>query len=775
MKKLLTICVALLISLTASAQFRMIGTASWTTLTDSTYSATVNFQTDLTGMGYLATQVVDTFRLFTGTEQIYDIVTGSVGAKTFSSAQFTVVERDGDWGAPIGQVMVFDPGGRLSVPQAPFGSTGSTAQMQAAIDTYNARLVEGGFDPTPYALLTQIDSSRLLHDSILVSYRNGSEIDRDTIRPDLSSYFTQAETRQEISDSLSGYSTTTEMRSEISDSLEHTRLEEGDIVVTTQNGSEVDRDTIATLYSANDTIKSNRDVLLDDKYLSFNTYSGIGLKYQPNIITSDVLTLGHASDSLRISYFYGTDAAETSVFSATGSRNGLASFIITNSSTGSTARASWVAGAGTATIGFGINGSNKSALNGQGNALDGIISSGADLQDIWYNANDAYTHNFSTGTVDDFTIGKYYIRPVPRGTAQRPSSPLAGYTGYNSDIDSYEWYSVSDATWWHPVKTTLTGGDVPDTYVVRGSTTGGVTATDGLTYSGTVFALKTATRNVNFQNDVINFLNGASFGNFTLKAAQLKFPQRASFGGDAAYAALVAYTPILSVSHSYTQINATPGSGISSVPIAINTSTNVGRNGFLNILNLEGIHNDVDTNTIRSINIEPTLTASGQYEAIRIRPTVTDLRGHTIYAIRSDTGRVVFSNYEIEVEQDLSGRDGQVMTYDEGDDIFRAAPSQSLWNDFSSRTTSDTITVVNRQYIIIDATSSNVTLGIDLTGLQTGSEIAVNFKPGSNTATLETDGSEVFVLSDGSTESNQSFNGVSQIRFYIWDGTNLRY
>lgn len=159
----ITLLFLILASLPAFSQFRMIGTASWTVVTDSTYSGTINFQVDLTGKGYLATSVVDTFRVFTGTEQIYTIT--SVGTKTFSSAQVTIKEYNGDHGTPIGQVMVYDPAGKTTLPQAPFGSTGSTAQLQAAVDTYNARLLSSaGVDLTPYS--TTLKMRQEISDSI---------------------------------------------------------------------------------------------------------------------------------------------------------------------------------------------------------------------------------------------------------------------------------------------------------------------------------------------------------------------------------------------------------------------------------------------------------------------------------------------------------------------------------------------------------------------------------------------------------------------------------
>lgn len=123
----------------AFGQFRMIGTASWITVNDSTYTATVTFQSDLTGMGYLANQIQVGYRTFTPTEQLYSIT--AVANATFSSADLTVVELNGNHGSPNGQILVFNPAGNSTIPQAPFGSTGATAQMQAAVDAYNARQV----------------------------------------------------------------------------------------------------------------------------------------------------------------------------------------------------------------------------------------------------------------------------------------------------------------------------------------------------------------------------------------------------------------------------------------------------------------------------------------------------------------------------------------------------------------------------------------------------------------------------------------------------------
>ncbi|WP_282782218.1 hypothetical protein [Phaeodactylibacter xiamenensis] len=132
---LLFLCLAL----SVHAQFRMVSnnTPSWTSVNDSTYTASVSFSADQTGFGYLANQIDSTFRLFTGTEQLYRV--DSVWNTSFSSADLRVVEISPTNGSPAGQVMVFDPDGRETLPAVPFGSTGSTAQLQAAVVSWNAR------------------------------------------------------------------------------------------------------------------------------------------------------------------------------------------------------------------------------------------------------------------------------------------------------------------------------------------------------------------------------------------------------------------------------------------------------------------------------------------------------------------------------------------------------------------------------------------------------------------------------------------------------------
>lgn len=130
---LLTFCGSVFGQLT---QFRMIGSGTWATVNDSTFSSTVTIQADLTANGFLPTGIVDSMKVFTQTGQRYRI--SSVSNKTFSSADLVVVESGGNWGSPVGQVLIYENRGRSSVPSIPFSATGATAKMQEAVDTYNS-------------------------------------------------------------------------------------------------------------------------------------------------------------------------------------------------------------------------------------------------------------------------------------------------------------------------------------------------------------------------------------------------------------------------------------------------------------------------------------------------------------------------------------------------------------------------------------------------------------------------------------------------------------
>jgi len=142
MIRILVTTVFALVFNSLQAQFRLVGTGTWSAVNDTTWQATITFQPDLTGLGYLPTQIVDTFRVFTPTEQRYRI--DSIGGATFSSAFLRIVRILPTTTAPSGQVMVYNPDGRSTVPQFPFGTTGSTSQIQAAVVTWNARQATGG-------------------------------------------------------------------------------------------------------------------------------------------------------------------------------------------------------------------------------------------------------------------------------------------------------------------------------------------------------------------------------------------------------------------------------------------------------------------------------------------------------------------------------------------------------------------------------------------------------------------------------------------------------
>ncbi len=144
MKNILFVLSILLLSFSASAQFRMVGTAgTWTSLGGGSYSATVTFSSDLTGNSYLPNQITNTFYLVTGsatTNVLQEFTITSATNLTFSMADLVVSQVSPTSSAPSGLVMVFNPatmGG--FIPQVPFASAGATGQLQAAVDTYNAR------------------------------------------------------------------------------------------------------------------------------------------------------------------------------------------------------------------------------------------------------------------------------------------------------------------------------------------------------------------------------------------------------------------------------------------------------------------------------------------------------------------------------------------------------------------------------------------------------------------------------------------------------------
>ncbi len=123
-----------------SAQFRIVGTGLFTTVNDSTYRAKIDFRPDLTGFSYNPTQMNDSMYVLSQRGQLYRL--DSFYNATFSSAFIVVVEKNGNWGSPVGQVMVFQNNSSLAAPQAVYGANGATAGMQAGVDTWNALLLK---------------------------------------------------------------------------------------------------------------------------------------------------------------------------------------------------------------------------------------------------------------------------------------------------------------------------------------------------------------------------------------------------------------------------------------------------------------------------------------------------------------------------------------------------------------------------------------------------------------------------------------------------------
>lgn len=145
MKGLKLTTLLFLLTSSLAAQFRMVGTGSWTSSGANEWTATVNFSSDLTGNSYLPNQITTSFRVFTGREQTYDVT--AVANATFTQADLTITATGTTNNAPIGQIMVYDPDGRATLPQVPFASNGATAQMNAAVDTYNQKQAVGS-NPT---------------------------------------------------------------------------------------------------------------------------------------------------------------------------------------------------------------------------------------------------------------------------------------------------------------------------------------------------------------------------------------------------------------------------------------------------------------------------------------------------------------------------------------------------------------------------------------------------------------------------------------------------
>ncbi len=123
-----------------NAQTRLVADTSnvnWVTINDSTYSASLTLFSDLTGMNYTGLDIADTFRVFTDQEQVYRIST--INNQTISSIDFEIIEFGEDYGAPQGQIIIYDHINRTTVPQGPFATNGAFNRLHAAIDTWNAK------------------------------------------------------------------------------------------------------------------------------------------------------------------------------------------------------------------------------------------------------------------------------------------------------------------------------------------------------------------------------------------------------------------------------------------------------------------------------------------------------------------------------------------------------------------------------------------------------------------------------------------------------------
>jgi len=147
--RFLLLTATLFISLAASAQmetrWRMAGTFSSAPVVvdDSTYQVSITFRSDQTANSYLPLGLQTGWRLVTGSRKMYRI--SAINNSTFSSANLDIVEVGTTNGAPNGLVQVYEYDGSLeTIPDLPVNSTGTTAQLSAAIITHNAEVAGSG-------------------------------------------------------------------------------------------------------------------------------------------------------------------------------------------------------------------------------------------------------------------------------------------------------------------------------------------------------------------------------------------------------------------------------------------------------------------------------------------------------------------------------------------------------------------------------------------------------------------------------------------------------
>ena len=130
-------------------QFKLVGDASsagFNNAGSNRYSATIVFRPDLTGNYYDGTDVLSGYKLFTSSEQMYTIL--SVSSTTYNTASVTVqadtvlnANSSTFYGIPSGQVLIYDTSESEGALQVPFGSVGASARMQAAVDSWNIKVI----------------------------------------------------------------------------------------------------------------------------------------------------------------------------------------------------------------------------------------------------------------------------------------------------------------------------------------------------------------------------------------------------------------------------------------------------------------------------------------------------------------------------------------------------------------------------------------------------------------------------------------------------------
>ena len=150
MKHLLLLCLLALALTSCPAQeiegrYYMVGSfESATALPDSGFLVTLATQSDQSGNGYLATEIVEGMRVFTSTRKMYTV--DSVRSQTFSSAVLELLPVGTTASAPngIGMVYAYD-GTAQTLPVPPVNSTGISAAMAGVILTHNAKVSGEGF------------------------------------------------------------------------------------------------------------------------------------------------------------------------------------------------------------------------------------------------------------------------------------------------------------------------------------------------------------------------------------------------------------------------------------------------------------------------------------------------------------------------------------------------------------------------------------------------------------------------------------------------------